>query len=841
MVLTRDLTNAPPPPPPPTDAKSPGRLATLMGPASPSSAERAEKPTDLMMTMSFSPPRHGANLRGWLARILRNAVSDERRRHSLRCGAETTSARDRAGGVAASGARADDPVLGELARLVDTAPEPYRTVLVLRFREDHTPAEIARRTGKPVNTVQSQLQRGLRQLRERLDRHHAGDRRAWAGALVLALRRRAARRDPLSATLGVPLAAAAAGLALLAIAWIALGRGLERDSAGGARPVQARAAAPVRVDAPGAPGRSGAAGGSTRVGLVTGEAAAVERSSAAPAQRALAVEVVDAFGDPVAGAAIHALEQSTPPIPGKISGVWAQRASTDPRGRATLAVLDGDLIRIGGRAPRLQLRATADGLVSSGLYLVCAGGRAEPLRMELGGPGSSLEGRVTDAEGEPVAGATVQVGRGGLYGRPADPCLEVTPAHQWVATDGAGAYAVSGVAASRVGVWVQAPGFLRHVGAVDLGGRSRARYDVTLSEGGILSGRVLAASGEPAAGARVWVDQPVTSLNFETRAYGEGRFRLEGLPLGVHLAWARDPREPDQLARLRFHSCAGVERTWEARCAARQPLSIRLLDDRGEPVAGRRTSLVPSTGTPRTLRTDALGRAACSDYGEGPLTLAVYGPAPSIPAIPVLWRDEFVPREEEWVVVVPRAADESCAVRGSFTMAGGGPPEAGSLLVLTVAERADYFVGDHQPETGRFEIGGVPAGEYELWAQTTLGRQRLGELSLLPGEVRELGPLRCTEPRRVPVSWEGGEPPLGYRVQTRLVPRAGTRRWVIVEPGGGLPDWLDLWPGTYYVEALLGPGRSVGSWFTVHPSSGEAPTRCAGECEGACGEVRLGG
>merc|ERR1711903_362050 len=62
MVLTRDLTNAPPPPPPPTDAKSPGRLATLMGPASPSSAERAEKPTDLMMTMSFSPPRHGAKL-----------------------------------------------------------------------------------------------------------------------------------------------------------------------------------------------------------------------------------------------------------------------------------------------------------------------------------------------------------------------------------------------------------------------------------------------------------------------------------------------------------------------------------------------------------------------------------------------------------------------------------------------------------------------------------------------------------------------------------------------------------------------------------------------------------
>jgi RNA polymerase sigma factor (sigma-70 family) len=71
-----------------------------------------------------------------------------------------------------------------LERLVGELREPYRTVIALRFGEDLSAAEIARRLDLPASTVRSRLAQALDELRSDLDRHHGGDRRLWALALL---------------------------------------------------------------------------------------------------------------------------------------------------------------------------------------------------------------------------------------------------------------------------------------------------------------------------------------------------------------------------------------------------------------------------------------------------------------------------------------------------------------------------------------------------------------------------------------------------------------------------------------------------------------------------------
>ncbi len=66
---------------------------------------------------------------------------------------------------------------------VESLDEPYRSTIVWRYLDGLPPSAIARKHNMPVKTVKTRLARGLKQLRERLDRTH-GDRRAWAMPLA---------------------------------------------------------------------------------------------------------------------------------------------------------------------------------------------------------------------------------------------------------------------------------------------------------------------------------------------------------------------------------------------------------------------------------------------------------------------------------------------------------------------------------------------------------------------------------------------------------------------------------------------------------------------------------
>jgi RNA polymerase sigma factor (sigma-70 family) len=128
-----------------------------------------------------SPPR--SSPRGWLARVVRNAAFQSHRAAARRVRHESAApSHEPEPSPADTVARAEAH-----RRVVDAVmalEEPYRTAVLLRFFEGLESADVARRTGVPVETARTRIKRALALLRGRLDRDAGGDGRAWALALA---------------------------------------------------------------------------------------------------------------------------------------------------------------------------------------------------------------------------------------------------------------------------------------------------------------------------------------------------------------------------------------------------------------------------------------------------------------------------------------------------------------------------------------------------------------------------------------------------------------------------------------------------------------------------------
>lgn len=143
---------------------------------------------EVWVTAMRGAPPTLRNPKAWLASVARSlAFTDARTR-------QRRTAREQSRGPEDDAPAADEVVAeAELERSVAARvlalPEPYRTVLLMRFYRDLKPAQIARSLGRPVATVKVQLQRGLEKLREGLDREHGGSAK-WCGLLAPLLLRR---------------------------------------------------------------------------------------------------------------------------------------------------------------------------------------------------------------------------------------------------------------------------------------------------------------------------------------------------------------------------------------------------------------------------------------------------------------------------------------------------------------------------------------------------------------------------------------------------------------------------------------------------------------------------
>jgi RNA polymerase sigma factor (sigma-70 family) len=132
-----------------------------------------------------SPPRDaGRPARPWLATVLRNRFRMQRRAGARRELREGIGA-----GVSATTAEPErelerlEVLRVLLAELDHLAPEDQK-ILVRRFFEGESAAEIATHLRIPAATVRSRIFRSLQRLRGALDRSF-GDRRAWSVAVLL--------------------------------------------------------------------------------------------------------------------------------------------------------------------------------------------------------------------------------------------------------------------------------------------------------------------------------------------------------------------------------------------------------------------------------------------------------------------------------------------------------------------------------------------------------------------------------------------------------------------------------------------------------------------------------
>jgi RNA polymerase sigma-70 factor (ECF subfamily) len=110
--------------------------------------------------------RDAARFGAWLAAITRNQANDYHRHAVDEVGLTDDVPAERTEGKAAD--QTEDAEARFLLAVIQTLPEAYREILLLRLVEGMTGPEIAARTGLKHGSVRVNLHRGMQQLREKL-------------------------------------------------------------------------------------------------------------------------------------------------------------------------------------------------------------------------------------------------------------------------------------------------------------------------------------------------------------------------------------------------------------------------------------------------------------------------------------------------------------------------------------------------------------------------------------------------------------------------------------------------------------------------------------------------
>ncbi|MFN0007645.1 MAG: sigma-70 family RNA polymerase sigma factor [Planctomycetota bacterium] len=401
-------------------------------------------------------PAADRSLEPWLARVIGNFARKSRRSAIRR------EDRERALPPLAQQPTPDAiaerlEVQRTLIEALDELADPFRSTLVLHYFEGLSSAEIARLQHVPSATVRWRHQRGLDELREKLDRRFGGSRAAWC-LLFAPL----ARPDLASIPSGVLamsaaskiLAVSLAAAAVAGVIWWQLDLPEEQTAVAAAHEREApepEAAGAPKVEPDGpveAPEGRQPARASTAAAPAT-EAAEPRPAAGTPLRMAVEARFLDANGSPWEGVRLSTVQQ--------VQQGGAAEAISGSDGHAQLEI-PGPFEP--GESRHYQLSARRDGCATVTLAATLHAGEVGHLGDVVLHSAVTLFGRVVDPSGKGIDGAYVGFAPEDL-GDEDDDYLRRQGSEQFspgtsVQSDANGAFALPGVAAGSWRVWGKA-------------------------------------------------------------------------------------------------------------------------------------------------------------------------------------------------------------------------------------------------------------------------------------------------------------------------------------------------------------------------------------------------
>lgn len=536
-------------------------------------------------------PDSSRPLRPWLGKVLRD-------RSRMRRRGEARRAQREAAAPIADDPSAPDDLLDQvrlhkvLVDLVLELDEPYRSTVVARYVDGQSSAAIARRLNVPESTVRWRLHEALSRLRARLDEIN-GERKAWAPA-VLAF---AGKGFEVAKATKTGLFVVAVILLLLGAAGVWLkARGSNSDQAA-SNPAAGTNASPAHMQLRSNPETLASLavdkrppGWFAQEGVRRRRIAGTVLIDNAPAPGALVRLEDEASRSGLVGPR----ERRTGPdghfdfgvqpptrydvgayLPGRVATV-TRVDLRDPRVKSerVVIVLEPCLIGLYGRVldasggPIAHAQLLAQGVVggesdAKGAFDICVdatGNAPDDRRVVVRASGygtleiiapltgrvrhdfmltpeATISGRVLSAQGSPVAMASVRISSDEAAPRPGSE--HAATAH--VVTDTGGKFLLNGIAAGRLRIQAFARGAASSISNVEIGVGAAKDVTLTVTERGILRGRVL-LNGQPIAGVSVFDraelptyqarSQVMAPIN-EAVSQEDGTFVLDDLAVGT--------------------------------------------------------------------------------------------------------------------------------------------------------------------------------------------------------------------------------------------------------------------------------------------------------------------
>jgi protocatechuate 3,4-dioxygenase beta subunit len=439
--------------------------------------------------------------------------------------------------------------------------------------------------------------------------------------------------------------------------------------------------------------------------------------------RRVRVVVTDGDGDgapPVKDAAVVLAEEGLTSFP--------IHARTGPDGAALLGPIARGRASVSARAVGFVARtvAVAEGAVEVRVPLLRGGTLAGDVVDDRGYPisGATIEVIGTDTEGMPIDETSAAIDFRderfelalpgpaplipmGELGVMAGPIPDLPPASAaidsattgggsgarrggdpWV-TRGDGTFRCEPIPPGRVHAIVRHPGYVETLSeAVTIRSGAESTVHVVLRQGGWIEGRVIEEDRTPVRGARLELAATRGSLEKITYAADDGTFTFAAAPDEVLISVSRPEAPGDVVARVTVtvpdRDRARVEIILPK---PRDPVSLRVVDDRGYPVDRvevRAISLDLLDPLRRTLFTDDHGEAELRDAAGLPIrfTLVRPGKAPLVQVV------ENVPKKLQLTML------EGIEGRGNVTARDGRDRVANVELTLFTAAGARHVRTD---------------------------------------------------------------------------------------------------------------------------------------------------